>query len=1054
MGSTVCEFSERLGGDVDPLGIAGARTAPTSTPDAVAADAHPDPSHPESPRGDCEQAQLEHLLAGALERYETEGEAALERAAREQPELAEALLERFDRLRRLGLLPEREVLASPDRIGRFDILERIGEGGMGVVFRARDPESGRVVAVKQVRPEYLVFEGARERFEREARAIGRFDHPNIVRLLEVGDDEGQPFLVLEFLEGSSLADRLALVRGRDPRTLTGRELVPNESGSWLTAVLNIARQIASALVHSHSRGVLHRDVKPSNVLVTPDGRARLLDFGLARTDDAVTMTRSGSALGSLASMAPEQAVGGTVDERADVYGLGVLMYELLTLQSPFAAATPEETLRRVREGRFTRPRRVDASLPRDVETVLLCALELEPRHRYESVAALAADLDALAEGRAIAARSRVLTRASLRGLVRHRALVATAAVVLVVGGAVVARALSLQQRSDAAALRDRLATATMSALYDDTLTSLLDVVTRHELEPEVLDRVLAGAPAPSASEASAEGSTRVLHALRVAAAALAQDRRSDARTQLESALESLPPDAPIEIELAARAGLVHVELLGNDLDSAAIQLERARELAGTVSANEPATIASVQLARRLLVDASIDLANRVLDTRGPAECRTAIERARSDLVEFVSDDEWSRTAELDLLVCRARAASLSGDDESALELARSAVERLEELEEAQTSTGATLAIAPRRLLARLSLADGDTERARSALEDASRVRIPSAASPVLAVERLALTVDRAKLAQVEGAASPSLESSAEAQLTELAGRIVERFDLLERIGDYRLELAQLAVDRADWETARTRLETYLRDAEGLHLGTDESLVRAELLLATVLQYLERWAESESLLESAITRLDRPETLTSPGPEIARLRAVAAIERASLRTYVVDTSDASDVERTERAIEAAELAHGRWEVTAGGAAELERMRAVIAHLEVELDIARGEYAAAAHRCEANLVQLEGVVERLPEARALVRELLRQRESAAICHLHAGELEQARAQLRLIGRDNADDAELAWSAAHLWSFAAESAEDEAMRRIQLELAAELGHQLAIEALEDVR
>ncbi|MFG0317605.1 MAG: serine/threonine-protein kinase, partial [Planctomycetota bacterium JB042] len=304
---------------------------------------------------------VERLLAECLEAPEEERARALEERCRAHPEVADALRDRFQALARFGLLQDPTPdPPAPERLGEFRLLETLGGGGMGVVHLAEQEPLGRRVALKCIRPEHLYFEGARERFRREVAAVARLKHPNIVPIYTFGEEDGVPYFAMERIEGRSLADVLALLQGRPPHERTGADVAraldadaAAFEGTWAEIAIRIARQVAAALAHAHARGVVHRDVKPSNVMLTPEGRALLFDFGVAGGFGAVDrLTRSGTMVGSLPYLAPEAAAGrsGDADPRLDVYALGVTLYEMLTLRLPFRADTTDALLRRIVEG--------------------------------------------------------------------------------------------------------------------------------------------------------------------------------------------------------------------------------------------------------------------------------------------------------------------------------------------------------------------------------------------------------------------------------------------------------------------------------------------------------------------------------------------------------------------------------------------------------------------------------------------------------------------------------------------------------------------------------
>jgi len=364
---------------------------------------------------------LQRLVADCLDLLEAEGPPAVEAFLELHPEHAEQVRSRLSRLQEAGLLASREdARPFPERLGPFRLIERLGGGGMGVVYLAEQEPLGRRVALKLVRPDMLYFESARERFRREVEVVARLKHPGIVPVYTVGEEQGIPFYSMEYVEGRSLDDLLRTLRGRDPSQLTGRDVleavgdagepVALESGrplaeaSWVDVCFHLMLQLVRALEHAHGRGVLHRDLKPSNVMLTPGARVLLLDFGLASTRGTSRLTRTGSQVGSLPYMAPEQLLGRQLDERTDLYAIGVTLYELLGLRLPYFARDPEETRRRILDG-VPRPlQEENRSVPWDAETVCLTAMERDAARRYPSARALADDLRAVLRRMPIAAR--------------------------------------------------------------------------------------------------------------------------------------------------------------------------------------------------------------------------------------------------------------------------------------------------------------------------------------------------------------------------------------------------------------------------------------------------------------------------------------------------------------------------------------------------------------------------------------------------------------------------------------------------------------------------
>jgi WD40 repeat protein len=343
------------------------------------------------------------------------------------PEVANGLREFFaseDRLGRLSaplraLAPPEPSLAatltapagddlSSPAVPGYEVLEILGQGGMGVVYRARHRALDRVVALKMLLAGGHARRDELARFKAEAEAIARLQHPHIVQVFEVGEHEGQPFFSLEYVDGGSLADRL------DGTPLPAREAAE--------LVVTLARAVHAA----HEKGIVHRDLKPANVLLSfsrdPEGSAsgappsgsrlngaipKITDFGLAkRLEGGAALTQSGAVVGTPTYMAPEQAAGRVreVGPAADVYALGVILYELLTGRPPFKAETPMDTVLQVLTGEPVAPTRLQPKLPHDLDTVCLKSLEKEPGKRYASAMALADDLDRWLAGEPIAAR--------------------------------------------------------------------------------------------------------------------------------------------------------------------------------------------------------------------------------------------------------------------------------------------------------------------------------------------------------------------------------------------------------------------------------------------------------------------------------------------------------------------------------------------------------------------------------------------------------------------------------------------------------------------------
>ena len=279
--------------------------------------------------------------------------------------------------------------AELPQIPGYEVKALLGRGGMGLVYKARHLRLNRFVALKMLITGSYAAPHERARFQREAEAVASLRHPHIVQVYDVGDHEQWPYFTMELLEGGSLAQALA----GTPQ--------PARQAAALVATLAEGMQVA------HRGGIVHRDLKPANILLTADGTPKIADFGLARHfDGEPAFTLSGTRLGTPSYMAPEQVIGkaGTIGPAADIYALGVLLYEMLTGRPPFRGETASETERQVLNHEPVSPSRLNPKVPRDLETICLKCLSKEPERRYASAAALADDLTRFREGRPIQAR--------------------------------------------------------------------------------------------------------------------------------------------------------------------------------------------------------------------------------------------------------------------------------------------------------------------------------------------------------------------------------------------------------------------------------------------------------------------------------------------------------------------------------------------------------------------------------------------------------------------------------------------------------------------------
>ncbi|HEV3339731.1 MAG TPA: serine/threonine-protein kinase, partial [Pirellulales bacterium] len=384
------------------------------------------------------------------------------------PELLTEVRQRWRQMRHVEarldqLFPSSDVIPDDDNgaarhtgtplptIPGYEVEGVLGRGGMGIVYKACQVRLNRPVALKMLLAGAYAAPGQRERFAREAEAVGGLKHPSIVQVYDVGDHEGLPFLTMEYVEGGSLADVLL----GQPR--------PAQQAAAMLITLTEAVRVA------HRDGVVHRDLKPANILLGSDGTPKIADFGLARHFNAESsLTLSGARLGTPSYMAPEQARGelSAVGPASDIYSLGAILYELLTGRPPFRGETSTETTRQAISGDPVAPTLLNRQVPRDLETICLKCLHKEPQGRYTSAAALADDLNRFQRGEPIRARPATPLERLSKWARRRPAQATTLAASLVVSMGLVAAGLwfvdqQTQQRNaieadlrDVARLRD------------------------------------------------------------------------------------------------------------------------------------------------------------------------------------------------------------------------------------------------------------------------------------------------------------------------------------------------------------------------------------------------------------------------------------------------------------------------------------------------------------------------------------------------------------------------------------------------------------------------
>ncbi len=391
-----------------------------------------------------------------------------------------------------GTLPA-DTVGERVSLGDYHILREIGRGGMGIVYEAEQSASGRHVALKVLPFAAALDPRQLQRFKTEAQAAALLRHPHIVPVLGVGSERDVHYYVMKYIDGHALTEVIdelpRLRRGQEPAHGGARRLACSlASGRWavdqqtnraenqeaarpeneepfyrLVACLGI--QAAQALDHAHEAGIIHRDIKPANLLIDTSGHLWVTDFGLARfQSDERNLTRTGDVIGTLRYMSPEQALAkhGFIDQRADIYSLGITLYELVTLEPAFRGNDRGELLRQIAEEDPSPPRRLNKAIPAALETILLKATAKEPADRYATAQELAADLGRFVANQPIAAKRPTLVKRAGRWARRHKTMLAGVAVmaILAVLGLVVSSILIMRESKEA----DRRAQQTLQAV--------------------------------------------------------------------------------------------------------------------------------------------------------------------------------------------------------------------------------------------------------------------------------------------------------------------------------------------------------------------------------------------------------------------------------------------------------------------------------------------------------------------------------------------------------------------------------------------------------------
>jgi serine/threonine protein kinase len=500
--------------------------------------------------GAQDDPRVASVLAAYLAELEAGRRPSREKWLEEHPEIAGKLGDWFDIVEFVHSAaesgysnrshrPSEDSLPPETVLGEYRLVREIARGGMAVVYEAEQVSLGRRVALKVLSGTAALDPIKLQRFRVETQAVAQLNHPHIVPIFAVGSERGNHFYAMQYIEGPTLA---ALIRqqreagpspfgrvhelphpsaGRpapanqssDPRTrvvngaaerlreLSPSNLTPSGTGSVrgrraFRAIAKLAIQAAEALAHAHSMGILHRDIKPSNLLVDSGGNLWVTDFGLARFQDEPGLTRTGDVLGTLRYMAPELVLGHRIvhDPRSDNYSLGATLYELLTLKPVFDGRDRQELLRQIAQEEPVAPGKIDKAVPRDLETIVLKAMDKDPDRRYANAQQLADDLGRFLEDRPVLARRPTSAERAAKWARRHRTVLRTTAAVAFLALAIAAPLLWWEQRTTAQANENLRFTFQQADLGFEQIIRLSD-----ELTMQGMTRYAEAAPSPEAN---------------------------------------------------------------------------------------------------------------------------------------------------------------------------------------------------------------------------------------------------------------------------------------------------------------------------------------------------------------------------------------------------------------------------------------------------------------------------------------------------------------------------------------------------------------------------
>ncbi len=856
-----------------------------------------------------ERDTLNRLLLECLERLDAEGSGVVDEVCRRHPEHAEAIRRNLGRLNTMGLVDVGGgpgSAALPERLGEFRLLGLLGGGGMGVVYRAEQPELRRQVALKVIRPEHLYFPGARERFRREVETVARLQHPGIAAIHCVGEEGGVPYFAMEWVRGATVAQVLQHLAGRAAESLTGsdfdaavRSCTPEFDGTpaatdslfrgaWEDVCLRVTTDAARALHFAHERGVVHRDVKPSNVMVTPAGRVMLVDFGLAASNEQErNLTRTGTQLGSVYYMSPEQCEGRWRDlgPRSDVYSLAITLYEMLTLQPAYRGSLPG-VLEEIHSGLFEAIRSRNSSISWEAETVCLKAASVDPNDRYETANHFANDLENVLGRRRISARRTSLSRRAIRFAERRPG-----------GAAAIALALLVAVGGPLLLYRHELRLDEEKRRTEENVARVLEHV------DELIDRMMQSSPESAPLPIKAQEELRQ-GALRLLEQVLA-DHQRNRRLRQETA------------RAHNRIAIIRRRL--GDQAAAIASAERAVEMMRELRVEFPEAHAYRTLLARFLIDLSgLEFESNDVDV-AEATTREALLLASQDLEErprprmALALCTRARTFLGGIAVQRAQFEVAKQEFARAVEVAQPAYD------DPDTRDGVADALADALAgLGTLHMVRGRPDDARRMFGRAIEVRRDQVArEPANALARDKLTLSLTALAQqdlqenrMDGAAQ--LVSEAIANGKALLDRAPDVPQLAYRHADTLALRAQLAAATGRFDDARVDLEEALRTYDALDASLPGSAPRRALdrvgylsNLGVLLRDLGRSDEARTTFGSAIQEIER---LIASSPQDADLESLLGRTLDALAATYLDDGEAEPaIAILERALAAQETA---------------------------------------------------------------------------------------------------------------------------------------------------